>query len=192
MGAAVGYRPEALTAASCQPGFVRVSVDWLLILLLVVVLLVGLVLIPLGLPGLWVMLLGVIGYGAVTGFRGIGLGTLALALVLAFVGEAIEWWIGFRYARRYGGSRRAGWGALLGGLIGAVAGIPVPVIGSVAGSFVGSFAGAAIFEFTHAPDNALRTGWGALLGRMWATAAKTSLGLVMAVTALFAALSSWP
>jgi uncharacterized protein YqgC (DUF456 family) len=66
------------------------------------------------------------------------------------------------------------------------------VIGSVAGSFVGSFAGAAIFEFTHAPDNALRTGWGALLGRMWATAAKTSLGLVMAVTALFAALSSWP
>ena len=68
-------------------------------------------------------------------------------------------------------------------------GIPVPVIGSVAGSFLGSFAGAAILE-VRAPDNALRTGWGALLGRMWATAARTSLGLAMAAIALFAAFSS--
>ena len=166
------------------------TADWLLVLLLAVVLFVGLVLIPLGLPGLWVMLLGIIGYAALTDFRGIGLRTLVLALVLAFLGEAIEWWIGFRYAQRYGGSRRAGWGALIGGLVGAVAGIPIPVIGSVIGSFVGSFVGAAIFESTHAPDKALRTGWGALLGRMWATAAKTSLGLVMAVIALFAALAS--
>ncbi len=165
------------------------TVNWLLVLLLIVVLLVGLVLIPLGLPGLWVMLLGIIGYGALTDFRGIGLVTLVLALVLACTGEAIEWWIGFRYAQRYGGSRRAGWGALIGGLVGAFAGIPVPVIGSVIGSFLGSFAGAAILEFTRAPDKALHTGWGALLGRMWATAAKTSLGLIMAVIALFAALS---
>jgi len=162
----------------------------LLVLLLAAVLLIGLVLIPLGLPGLWVMLLGIIGYGALTDFRGVGVATLVTTMILATVGEVIEWWIGFRYARQYGGTRRAGWGALIGGLVGAVLGIPVPIIGSVIGSFLGSFAGAAIFEYTHAPDNALRTGWGALLGRMWATAAKTSLGLVMAVIALFAALSS--
>jgi uncharacterized protein len=162
--------------------------DWLLILLLALVLFVGLILIPLGLPGLWVMLLGILGYGALTDFRGIGLGTLAVVTALAFVGEMIEWWIGFKYTQRYGGSRRAGWGALLGGMVGAFAGIPIPIIGSVIGSFLGSFAGAAIFEFTRSPDNALRTGWGALLGRMWATAAKTSLGLVMAVVAIFAAL----
>ena len=163
--------------------------DWLLLVLLLAVLFVGLVLIPLGLPGLWVILLGVVGFGALTDFRGIGLGTLALVTVLAFVGEAIEWWIGFKYTQRYGGSRRAGWGALLGGLVGAFAGIPIPILGSVIGSFLGSFAGAVIFEFSRAPDNALRTGWGALLGRLWATAAKTALGLVMAVIAVFAALT---
>jgi uncharacterized protein len=162
----------------------------LLIVLLIVVLLLGLVLVPLGLPGLWVMLLGIIGYGALTDFRAVGLYTLVAALALALVGEALEWWIGFRYARRYGGSRRAGWGALIGGLAGAILGIPVPVIGSVIGSFLGSFVGAAAFELTSTPDNALRTGWGALLGRMWATAAKTALGLAMAVVALFAVLSS--
>lgn len=153
------------------------------------VLLGGLALIPFGLPGMWLMLLGIIGYGALTDFRGIGLATLVLALVLAFAGEAIEFWVSFRYAQRYGGSRRAGWGALIGGLIGAVVGIPVPLIGSVVGSFLGSFVGAAILEFTRAPDKALYTGWGALLGRMWATAAKTALAVVMAVIALFAALT---
>jgi uncharacterized protein YqgC (DUF456 family) len=163
--------------------------DWLLILLLVLVLFVGLVLIPLGLPGLWVMLLGVIGYGALTDFRSLGLGTLVLMTALAFVGEAIEWWIGFKYTRKYGGSRRAGWGALIGGLLGAFAGIPIPILGSVIGSFLGSFAGAAIFQYTKAPDGAVRAGWGALLGRMWATAAKTSLGLAMAVIAVFKALA---
>jgi uncharacterized protein YqgC (DUF456 family) len=162
--------------------------DWLLFTLMLALLFLGLVLIPLGLPGLWVMLLAVIGYGALTDFRGVGLGTLITVTVLAFIGEAIEWWVGYRYTRRYGGSRRAGWGALLGGIIGAFAGIPIPIVGSVIGSFLGSFAGAAVFEFTKTPENAVRVGWGALLGRMWATAAKTSLGLVMAVIAVFAAL----
>ncbi|MEP7324525.1 MAG: DUF456 domain-containing protein [Gemmatimonadota bacterium] len=162
--------------------------DWLLVLLLVLVLFVGLILIPLGLPGLWVMLLAILGYGALTDFRSIGLGTLAVVTALAFIGEIIEWWVGFKYTQKYGGSRRAGWGALLGGIVGAFAGIPIPIIGSIIGSFLGSFAGAAIFQFTKTPDNAVRAGWGALLGRLWATAAKTSLGLVMAVIAVFAAL----
>jgi uncharacterized protein YqgC (DUF456 family) len=160
-----------------------------LVILLIVALLAGLAMIPLGLPGLWVMLLGIIGYGALTDFHGIGLATLITTFVLAIVGEGIEWWLGFRYAQKYGGSRRAGWGALIGGLAGAIVGIPIPIIGSVVGSLLGSFAGAAVFEFTQTPKNAIRTGWGALLGRMWATAAKTSLGLVMAVIALFAAFS---
>lgn len=164
--------------------------DVLLVVALIVALLVGLAMIPLGLPGLWVILLGIIGYGALTDFRGIGVTTLIITTVLAFIGEGIEWWLGFRYARKYGGSRRAGWGALIGGLIGAVVGIPIPVIGSVIGSFFGSFVGAAIFEFTQTPNNAIRTGWGALLGKMWATAAKTSLGLVMGVVALFAAFAA--
>lgn len=157
--------------------------------MLILLLLVGLVLVPLGLPGLWVMVLGIIGYGALTNFQGVGLKTMVLALTLAAIGELIEWWVGFKFARRYGGTRRAGWGALIGGLAGAMAGIPIPVIGSVIGSFLGSFVGAAVFEYTAAPDNALRTGWGALLGRLWATATKMSLGLVMAVVAVFAALS---
>lgn len=157
--------------------------------LLIALLVVGLVLVPLGLPGLWLMVLATIGYGAVTDYAGVGVRTILAVLGLAGVAEAIEWWVGFKFAARYGGSRRAGWGALIGGFAGAMAGVPLPVIGSVIGSFIGSFLGAAFFEYTAAPANAFRTGYGALLGRLWATATKIALGLVIATVALFAALT---
>jgi uncharacterized protein YqgC (DUF456 family) len=121
--------------------------DLLPVTVLGVCFLAGLVLAPLGLPGLWVMVLGTVAYGWMTDFRAVGVVTLAVVLGLAFAGEIIEAWLGFRYARRYGGSSRAGWGALVGGIVGAVVGVPVPLLGSVVGAFVGSFAGAALFEY---------------------------------------------
>ncbi len=160
------------------------------VLLLAVCCVAGLLLVPLGLPGLWVMVLGVIGYGWLTGFRTVGVGAIAVVVGLALLGEAVEWWLGFGFARVYGGSRRAGWGALVGGLVGAGVGVPVPVVGSIVGAFAGSFAGAALFEYAGAGNaaRAVRVGWGALLGRAAGTAAKVGLGLAIAVIAAFAAL----
>jgi len=160
--------------------------------LLIVCLVAGLVLVPFGLPGLWLMVLGVIGYGWLTGFHAVGAWIIVLVVGLAFVGEIVEWWLGFRFAIKYGGSRRAGWGALIGGIVGAVVGVPVPVIGSVIGAFIGSFAGAALFEYTrerHA-GVAVRAGWGAMLGRAVAAGAKIALGLVIAVVAVVVVLRS--
>jgi hypothetical protein len=152
--------------------------------------LVGLALIALGLPGLWVMVAAVVAYGWLTDFQAIGTWTIVVVVALAGAGEVIEAWLGFGLARRYGGSSRAGWGALVGGLVGAIVGVPVPVLGSVIGAFVGSFAGAVVFEYSKSgAGTAVRAGWGALLGRAAATAAKTAVGVVIAVVALFAALA---
>jgi uncharacterized protein len=165
-------------------------IDLPAVLLLVISSLAGLLLIPFGLPGLWVMVLGVLAYGWLTDFQTVTPGIVALVVVLALLGEAIEAWLGFRFARRYGGSRRAGWGALAGGLIGAVVGVPVPLIGSVVGGFVGAFAGAALLEYTRErrAGAAAGAGWGAVLGRAAAAAVKMGLGIVIAVTAGFVAL----
>jgi uncharacterized protein YqgC (DUF456 family) len=164
--------------------------------LLAVVLLIGLgvaglAMLPLGLPGLWVMVGGILAYGWLTDFRTVGVATIAIVLGLAFLGEIIENWIGFRYAKRYGGSSRSGWGALIGGLVGAVVGVPVAVIGSVIGAFIGSFIGAAVFEYTYSRHAgvATRAGWGAVVGRAAGAAVKIALGLVIAVIGIFAALA---
>ena len=161
------------------------------VVLLVGLGLVGLAMIPLGLPGLWVMVGGTLAYGWLTDFRTVGVATIAIVLGLAFLGEIIENWIGFRYAKRYGGSTRSGWGALIGGLVGAVIGVPVAVIGSVIGAFIGSFVGAALFEYSYSRHTgvATRAGWGAVVGRAAGAAVKIALGLIIAVVGLFAALS---
>lgn len=164
--------------------------DIVLLLLLAACFLVGLALVPLGLPGLWLMVLGVIGYGWLTDFRAVGLITIVLTLGLAFVGEILEAVVGFRFARRYGGSTQAGWGALVGGIVGAVIGVPIPIVGSVVGAILGSFAGAAVFEYARSRRGrvALGAGWGAVLGRAAAAALKIALGLVMAVATALAVL----
>jgi hypothetical protein len=159
------------------------------VLVLVLSGVVGLLLIPLGLPGLWVILLGILGYGWLTGFQTMSVWFLGLMIGLAILGEVFESWIGFRYAKRYGGSSRAGWGALVGGLVGAIVGVPVPIIGSVVGGFVGAFVGAVLFEYTKArhSETSMKAGWGAVLGRAAAAAVKMGVGVVMVVAALFAA-----
>ena len=166
--------------------------DVLAIVVLAAALLVGLLLIPLGLPGLWVMVGGILAFGWLTGFRSVGVAMIAIVLALAFLGEIIESWIGFRYAKRYGGSSRSGWGALIGGLIGAVIGVPVAVIGSVIGALLGSFIGAALFEYTYSRHVGIasRAGWGAVVGRAAAAAAKIAIGMVIAVVGVFAALAT--
>ena len=160
------------------------------VLLLGVCCTLGLVLVPLGLPGLWVMVAGIVGYGWLTDFRSVGVATMAVVLGLAFLGEIIEAWLGFRFARTFGGSRRSAWGALAGGIVGAGLGVPIPIVGSVIGAFLGSFAGAALFEYSlsRTPETAVRAGWGAVVGRATAAAAKIALGVVIAVLGVFAAL----
>src|SRR5205814_8091420 len=129
-------------------------------------------------------------FGCLTSFHASGLVPMAFMGGLARLGELLGLWLGFGLARRYGGSPRAGWGALLGGPVGAVVGVPVPVVGSVIGAILGCFAGATIFEYatTRTAGTAVRAGWGAPLGRVAASAAKVALGIVMTIVAIVAAL----
>src|SRR5438105_14989856 len=87
----------------------------------------GLALVALGLPGLWLICAVVLGFGLLTGFHSIGFVTIGIMVALALLGELLELWLGFGLARRYGGSPRGGWGALLRGVMGAVVGGQVPV-----------------------------------------------------------------
>lgn len=147
--------------------------------------LLGLALIPFGLPGLWVQVGGLALYAWLTGFATIGWVPIVIAAGLATAAEVADLLLGGRFARRYGGGRRAAWGAI----IGAVAGLPLPVLGSVAGAFAGSFAGAAALELTTRRGTlpALRAGWGALLGRLAATVFKAGVGVSVALLVLIAA-----
>jgi uncharacterized protein YqgC (DUF456 family) len=156
-------------------------------LLLAVALVVGLMLIPLGLPGLWLMVGAALVYSYANP-AGISIWTIGALTVLAVIAELIELALSGRYARKYGGSRRAGWGAILGGIIGAFMWTPLPVIGPMIGAFAGAFVGAWLAEMTRGTKvgGATRVATGALIGRGVAVAMKVGIGLVLTVWILLA------
>jgi uncharacterized protein len=137
----------------------------------------------LGLPGTWVFLAGASLWKTLDPACPVAWWALGAGFAIALVAELLEWTLSSRYTAKYGGSRRAGWGALLGGIVGAVVGVPVPVLGSLVGSFVGAFVGALVAEYSVRPDesHAGRVAWGALVGRVVAAAMKVGLGFVVAV-----------
>jgi uncharacterized protein len=161
-----------------------------MLFLFALLLLVCVALIPLGLPGTWIMLAAALGYNALPGDGRVGTTALIVAVVLALVAELLEFTVAARYTTRYGGSRRAGWGAILGGVAGAIVGVPVPIVGSVIGAFAGAFAGAYVAERTRTSDHATgaRVATGALIGRAAAAAIKTAFGLAIATLLV---LSAW-
>lgn len=159
------------------------------LLILASVIILSLILIVLGLPGLWIMVASAVAYNLIVPGEPIGWVTLIAVAVLAFVAELLEFSLTGSYARKYGGSRRAGWGAILGGIVGAMVGLPVPIIGSVIGAFLGSFLGALIAEFTGGASagDSTRVAKGALIGRVVSTVLKIGIGLTIGVWIFIAA-----
>ncbi|MEO7084537.1 MAG: DUF456 domain-containing protein [Gemmatimonadaceae bacterium] len=157
--------------------------------LLIAAILLGLLMIPLGMPGTLVIFAAALCYRILIPLGGIGTTTVLIVGIMTALAEALEWVLSSRFSRRYGGSKRAGWGAIIGGMVGAVMGVPVPIVGSIVGAFLGAFVGAFALEFAGhgGMGQATKVAWGALLGRMAATALKIGIGIAMAVLLVAAA-----
>ena len=160
------------------------------LLLLTVVLVASLAMIALGLPGLWVMIASAVGYNFLVGGEPISWVTIVGIAILGIVAEWIEFTMSGKYARKYGGSRRAGWGAMIGGMVGAFMGFPVPIVGPVIGAFIGSFVGALAGELSVGSGGSAstRAATGALIGRAIATAMKIGVGVAIAAWIFMAAM----
>jgi uncharacterized protein YqgC (DUF456 family) len=138
----------------------------------------SLFLIPLGLPGVWIMI-AILLIGTAAGM----VSPLIFVLMLGLAGfaEFLEFLAVGRMTARYGGTKRTFWGAVIGGLIGALVGTPLPVAGSLAGALIGTVGGAflATWHQTGHVAGSARASWGALLGRAVAIGLKVFVGLVI-------------
>ncbi len=141
-----------------------------------------LVLVPLGLPGLWLIVAGVVGLAA-AGSLPWAVGLIAVAVAAA--AEVGELALLRRFGARFGGSTRAFWGAVIGGVAGLFAGAPIPVIGSLITAFLGTFLGAGLVTYleTRSLGRSTRVGWGLLLARTAAVGLKVAVaaGVIAAV-----------
>lgn len=139
-----------------------------------VLMLAGLVgaVVPL-LPGTPLVFAGALVYAVATDFAPVGAGRLVILALLAIAGWALEHVAGALGARRAGGSRAAGVGALLGALVG-LAFAPLGIL-------LGPLAGAILGELISGrdPSGSVRTGIGTALGMLCGVVAHFAFALTM-------------
>jgi uncharacterized protein YqgC (DUF456 family) len=110
---------------------------------------------------------------------------LGVCVVLAAIGEGLEFIAGALGAKKAGSSRRGMVGALIGGVAGAFLGIgiPVPVVGSLIGAVIGTFAGAIAGEMTGHQTTTIgetiRPATGATVGRILGTLSKVPIAVIV-------------
>jgi uncharacterized protein YqgC (DUF456 family) len=150
--------------------------------LLILAFAVGLVFLPFGLPGLWLMVAATGAYFWLGPQGAIGPYTLGGVIAIAVIAELAEFIVTARATKRAGGSSRGAWWALGGSLVGALAGVPVPIAGSLIGAFLGAFLGAWLAELSlgRAVEHATRAAKGAVMGRITAVALKIAAAVAIA------------
>lgn len=147
-----------------------------------------------GLPGNWlIVLLTALFAGFVRGssHEGISWWTVGALLLLAVLGEILEFAISAAGAAKQGASRRAILLSILVGMIGAVCGsaagnLLIPILGTIPGAILGGAAGAFLGALAgeswkgSPQDRGMAVGTAAFVGRLLGTFAK----LCVAVTLL--------
>jgi len=158
------------------------SLLWVLALGLILVGLAG-TLLPV-LPGVPLMLLGMIIAAWIGDFTRIGPWTLAVLALLTALSVLLEFGAAALGARRLGASRQAVLGAAVGTMAGMFMGLP----GLILGPFVGAVAGELLAQrqFTRVQTRAaVKAGAGAWIGFIVGTVAK--LGVAFTMLGVFAA-----
>ncbi len=161
-------------------------------ILLMVILLIAWVLTLLGMPGNWVMVVAVALFVLLVPEQSavaIGWGVVVALLLLAALGELLEFLAGAIGVTKAGGSKRGAvlalLGSLAGGIIGLFVGVPIPFVGSIVAvvlfAGLGALAGAVLGEQWRGRslDQSWQIGKAAFWGRLLGTLAKTAIGAVM-------------
>ena len=145
----------------------------------------------LGLFGNWVIL-GAIGVAAlVSGFTHFGGYTLPILLGFAILGEVLETGAAGVGAARFGGGKGAIGSSLIGCILGAILFtplIPIPIVGTLIGGCIGAFLGGGMYEYLQREKSvreSVQVGFGAALGKIGGVMAKSVIGFIMLLIALF-------
>ncbi len=150
--------------------------------LLYLAMVVGLLVIPIGVPGQFLIAAAAALFTLIAGAEVLPWWvaiTLFCLAVAAEVGEAVAGYFGAKQAK---GSVWSAVGGMAGGIVGAILGSAVaPILGSIAGALAGTFGGAFAVEYsrTRHPGNAQAVAKGALMGRLAGSLIKLVTGGVM-------------
>ena len=165
-----------------MPGIVRTAGTTAGYIVFYLAMLGGVAVIPLGLPGQFLIVLATLVFILAVGSANLSWGVFFLILALAILAEVLEAVLGFLGARRVKGSWRSAFAAIAGGLAGAILGSCItPIIGSLIGALLGTFLGPFLVELhrTRQTDASAKVAVAAVLGRLAGSVMKVAVACVM-------------
>ena len=144
---------------------------WFLAAVLIIIGLIGLML-P-AIPGTPLIFVGLLIAAWADDFDYVGIRTIVVLAIIAFLSIAVDFWATMFGARKFGASKQAAIGALVGVGVGIFLGLP--------GVIFGPFIGAVIGELLARRDlaQATRAGIGATIGLVLGAALKLALAFAM-------------
>lgn len=148
-------------------------IGWIVAVLFIIVGFAGAIL-P-ALPGIPLILVGLILIAWLDGFANVGAGVLIGLTLLTLLSIAVDFIATAEGARRFG----AGRAAILGATIGLIVGIFFGPMGILLGPFVGAAVGHALGKANF--NDSMRAGVGASIGVLVGTVAKILIGVIMVV-----------
>lgn len=156
------------------------------IIVFILLALTGLIISFIGISGTWLVLAGAILFNIITWSWHISLTWLIGLVILAIIGEIIEFIMVGITAKTYGTSKTGMIAAMAGGIAGAIIGIPGFLFGSILGLLVGAFVGALVVEAIIKKDftKGFCAGIGAFTGAIGGIVAKFLITIIMIVIVL--------
>ena len=149
----------------------------------------GVLLVALQMPGTWLILLAttVAAWWGGLAWDGVMFTywTLIALLLLAILGEVLEFFAGAAGASKAGASRRGVMGAIVGGVVGAILGTIflafIPILGTLIGAALGAGVGSIAGDLWAGRKwgLAFTAGRGAAVGRFWGALWKLVIALMM-------------
>jgi len=157
-------------------------------LLFSILILGGVVMTMVGLPGnILIVLLG-LAYGYYDGFEHVDYAVLVITVGVFALGELIEFWAGLIGAKKEKASKRAVVAAFVGTVLGGIWGtVILPLIGSILGALLGAFVITAVAEYTKTKnkEQAKRVAIGVLKGQIVGMIFKVAIAVGMAVALIY-------
>jgi uncharacterized protein len=162
---------------------VQSDMIYLWLILLIIINAFWLVLGFFSLPGNWLMIITTILF-ALWQKNIFSIYTIIAAVILALIGEILEFVAGAAGTKAGGGSKKSMAAAIIGAIIGAIAGtivIPIPILGTLLGSAIGAALAVLIVERGTGKEykTSLKAATGAGLGRILGTGAKIIAGIII-------------
>lgn len=134
-------------------------------------------------PATWIIFAGALVAALLDGYQaGQDLPVLVLFGLLAVLAMVVDNLAASWGARKYGGSKQAMWGALIGGIAGLF--IPLPPFNLILGPMVGALV-AELLVVRKPLNEAMSSAWGTLVGLLSGMAAKLVLHVLMGLYGLW-------